>query len=250
MKKISDLSQIKERELNILKRFDQYCKENGLKYFLAYGTLLGAVRHKGFIPWDDDIDVWMPKDDYNKLIKQYKDNRFKLMSVEREKRNQYTYAFAKLVDSETVLIEKVHPEQKLGIYIDIFPLDNLNDIGKDLKLMKKRYDRINYFDTAKGVKGTILKLIGRKQLARINRILDSFSKDTGNYIGSCCVIGNQQVAFNKGWFAKTVDVLFEKNTFPAPIEYHKVLEKTYGDYMKYPSIEEQRPQHTFEAYIK
>ena len=250
MKKISDLSQIKERELNILKKFDQYCKENGLKYFLAYGTLLGAVRHKGFIPWDDDIDVWMPKDDYNKLIKQYKDNRFKLMSVEREKRNQYTYAFAKLVDSETVLIEKIRPEQKLGIYIDIFPLDNLNDIEKDLQLMKKRYDRINYYDTAEGVKGKILKIIGRKQLARINRILDSFNKDIGNYIGSCSVIGNQQVAFNKAWFAKTVDVLFENNTFPAPIEYHKVLEKIYGDYMKYPPIEEQRPQHTFEAYIK
>ena len=229
---------------------DRFCKEHNLKYFLAYGTLLGAVRHKGFIPWDNDVDVYMLRDDYNKLIKLYKDNSYRLMCVERCKRNEYTYAHAKMIDSRTLLIENFQPDKKLGVFIDVFPLDYLRNEDKDYNLVLKRYNRINYLDTAKGIKGNILKIIGRKQLARVTRIMNNYDTNRCDYVGSCCVASDLPVLFNKRWFEKTVEVSFENNTFPAPIAYKEVLERIYGDYMKLPPIEERKPQHDFDAYIK
>ena len=250
MRQVTDIKELQKMQYNILVEFDIFCKEHNLKYFLAYGTLLGAVRHKGFIPWDNDVDVCMLRDEYEKLIKLYKDNRYRLMSVERCKRNEYTYAHAKMVDSETLLIEKFQPDKELGVYIDIFPLDYLRNVDKDYDLVIKRYKRINYLDTAKGVKGTALKIIGRRQLARINRIVNSFGNNICDYVGSCCVASNQYVLFDKEWFNSTTDISFENSIFPAPIGYKNVLQRTYGDYMKLPPIEEQKPQHDFDVYIK
>ena len=112
MRQVTDIKEIQKMQLDILVEFDKFCRDHNLKYFLAYGTLLGAVRHKGFIPWDNDVDVCMLRDEYEKLIKLYKDNRYRLMSVERCKRNEYTYAHAKMVDSKTLLIEKFQHDKE------------------------------------------------------------------------------------------------------------------------------------------
>ena len=250
MKEITDLSIIKERELHILKAFDHYCKENGLTYYIAYGTLLGAVRHKGFIPWDDDIDVWMLRDDYNKLIRHYRDNRYRLMSVERCKRNEYTYAHAKIIDSQTLLIEEVRPQYELGIYIDIFPLDYLKNNDEYHDKLIKRYNRINYYHKAKGIKGNILKIIGRKGWSRIYNILHVFNKYKYSHIGNCCSVIATKDYYERNWFNETVKLHFEDSKFEAPIEYKKVLKERYGNYMSLPEKKKQERRHDFKVYIR
>lgn len=250
MEQITDLKEIQRIQLEILKEFDKYCEANHLKYFLAYGTLLGAVRDKGFIPWDNDIDVCMLRDDYNKLIKKYKDGRFKLMSVERLKRNEYTYAHAKLIDTQTLLYESFQTDYELGVYIDVFPLDYLKDGEKDYNKVCRRYDRINYLETAKGIKGTILKIIGRKGLSKVNGVMHFFYKKRAKYVGNCCAAANRDDFYNLEWFYETQKRVFEDGIFPVPMEYEKVLERKYGNYMELPPVDERKPQHDFEAYYK
>ena len=123
--KAIELDQLKKIELGILQEVHNVCIEQGLRYSLAGGTLLGAVRHGGFIPWDDDIDIMMPRPDYNKLIEYCMNNEtpFRLVSTETEK--GYGYIFAKAVDQKTFIIEQNgnRGNADMGVYVDIFPID-------------------------------------------------------------------------------------------------------------------------------
>ena len=131
--------EMKKIELNILIYFTEVCEENNLRYYLGGGTLLGAVRHKGFIPWDDDIDVMMPRPDFQKLLS---------LSINNENYNiikpgtaGYYYNFAKLVDTRTILEEKgIKRIDGLGVYIDIFPLDGMPETPD---ARKKRFKELN-----------------------------------------------------------------------------------------------------------
>lgn len=106
MREIKDIKEIQKIELNILKYFKSVCVANGLRYYMAFGTLIGCVRHKGFIPWDDDIDVFMPYSDYLKLVQIFKNSdqkKYKLVSYETDDR--YTAALPKIIDTDTHLIQ-------------------------------------------------------------------------------------------------------------------------------------------------
>ena len=130
-------------ELDLLIKFDKVCQKYGFKYWLAYGSLLGAVRHKGFIPWDDDLDVMMPREDYDSFIKLSSEfeNPYFLQTHETDK--GYYYSFAKLRNSNTTAVSKMFAFEKWnqGIFLDIFPNDvcNLDDA-------KRIYDRIKYLN--------------------------------------------------------------------------------------------------------
>ena len=119
------LLDIQQIELQILKHLDEFCDKNQLKYYLSNGTLLGAVKYKEFIPWDDDIDILMPREDYNKLLRMYPDES-QFWLVDSDKYSEYPFPFAKLCDRTTEIKESLCLEgQRLGIHIDIFPLDYL-----------------------------------------------------------------------------------------------------------------------------
>nr|MCR5207201.1 LicD family protein [Eubacterium sp.] len=121
MKELS-LEEVKKTELEILIRFDEICKNNNIEYSLAYGTMLGAVRHNGFIPWDDDIDVFVKRSDYEKLLGlRYDDGRFEIKSHRYS--NNYYYPFAKMIDKNTDLDVSWRLDKDMGVFIDIFPLD-------------------------------------------------------------------------------------------------------------------------------
>ena len=143
----------KKIEFGILKYVSQFCLENNIRYFLCGGTLLGAVRHKGFIPWDDDIDIYMPRPDYDRFI-DLMSNSTSNYYVLSSSQHDYYYNFAKVIDGRTSLNEiGYQPIRNLGIYIDIFPLEGMPTNKKDRETQFKKLDelrkRINSFSFTK-----------------------------------------------------------------------------------------------------
>lgn len=143
MKKKLSLDQVKETALQLLIYVDRICEENDLKYSLYYGTLLGAVRHKGFIPWDDDIDIVMLRPDYDKLLSILaKDETYLLL--DQSTRPDYRYTFAKLVDSNTYLESTQFysgEDPELGVFLDIFPLDGVPENQEELVLYRNELNQ-------------------------------------------------------------------------------------------------------------
>ncbi len=139
--KTIEIKEMQKIELEILKSFSKICDEHKLRYFLSNGTLLGAIRHKGFIPWDDDIDVYMPRNDYMtflQLVGSSLEPHYKLLTPYNSK--EYIYTYAKLYDDRTILIEWPDTVRyTIGVYIDIFPVDGLPE---SIKETKKHFDRL------------------------------------------------------------------------------------------------------------
>jgi lipopolysaccharide cholinephosphotransferase len=151
MKKIEN-DELKELQLDMLKNVAEFCKERGIQYSLAFGTLLGAVRHKGFIPWDDDIDICMPRPSYDRFVQEYEDSEGIYECLTFEKDNKFLFPFAKVSDRRTVALEQarfVDKYSKLGVNIDIFPVDgartdDLFQLRKQRQLHMIRYYKLRY----------------------------------------------------------------------------------------------------------
>lgn len=260
------LQELKEIELNLLKKFHSFCVENGIRYFLAYGTLLGAVRYKGFIPWDDDVDVLVPREDYKKMIDLFQDDeRYHLYSFEKNK--NYRYPFAKLCDMTTRKEEfNLNNGVELGVDIDIFPLDHWADdfekAKKEAKYIKRtmfcldlsKYEKVVANNFIKKVfKGCLIagaKAFGSKYF--INKIeKKTWRRDQSGsgYVGakSWCVYGERGIIPAEA-FSETIEIEFENETFFAPIGYDKYLTCLYGDYLPEPPKEKQKTHHNFIAY--
>lgn len=270
------LSEIQQIELEILKFFHQFCEENNLCYSIAFGTLLGAIRHKGFIPWDDDIDVVMPRNDYEMLKKFFKNT--KLMKgdkgnfclISNNENKHFPYTFMKIYDNRTLLNECIIDEGLLekypmGVYIDIFPLDGITDMAlirnikmSILHLFHKlrvckviQIQQLNLDNGRKKIFCLLKKIIPQHSLliALSEAICKQGSFEKSQYIGVFCS-GNKKNIMHKQWIDRTIDVEFEKYFFKAPVESHAVLTAIYGDYMKLPPIEQQKTHHGFDAFKK
>lgn len=265
MKELS-LEELKETELEILKVFHTFCAEHNIRYFLSHGTLLGAVRYKKFIPWDDDIDLLVPRADYDRLMSIFEDSdRYKLFAFERNR--EYRYPFAKLCDMSTFK-EEFHYDNgmKLGIDIDIFPLDAwADDIEKARKEAKsisremfclnlsklKKADSLN--PVKRAVKSVVMfycKLRGSKHF--ITRIIQKSCNNNQNgsaYLGckAWCVYGERGIIPAEA-FAETIEIEFEGEKYPAPKGYDTYLTCLYGDYLPEPPIEKRKTHHVFKAY--
>ena len=263
MKKIN-LEESKKIELDILSFVAEFCDKNELKYFLAYGTLIGAIRHKGFIPWDDDIDIWMPRDDYNKLMEIFQSSEtghYKL--IRPTDKNSY-HPFIKVIDTRTTKIEEgvKYKNGYLGIDIDIFPLDgqpsNDAEYEKWYNKLQKYYRLYPYLilDHCKKMKRIvalpIIKIIsgGKKHILKKTAQLHAkYPYNESDFVGSidCCYsyIGDRQ---KKEYFCDFVEVEFEGRFFKAPIGYHEVLTNIYGDYMQLPPEEKRVTHHSNKVY--
>ena len=129
MRQIS-ADELKEIQLNLLNNIDHFCKSNGIQYFLAYGTLIGAIRHDGFIPWDDDIDIAMPRPDYDRFIKKFnaysKDYQVEDYSIT----DNYPTPFAKVIDTRTEMRMTLYNQRSSGVYIDVFPIDGIGNANQ------------------------------------------------------------------------------------------------------------------------
>ena len=264
-----DLRKAQLLMLKILKEVHKICEENNIKYFLSDGTLIGAIRHQGFIPWDDDLDIGMLREDYEKFCKiapQILSENFILQNFQTDK--GYGLQFGKVILKNTVWIEQVAKNtnrQWSGIYIDIFPYDNITENKKMQKLINRLYIFIqglilikfkyinisNYESMAKKLKYVLKKIylctISKKLLIYIR---DSICKRYLNKSKSLVTKygGNFYKNQNPYNFYKDLTLQnFEDTSFYIPKNYDKILKNLYGNYMEIPPIEKQR-QHGIEYF--
>lgn len=270
--RITSLKELQGRLLEILKIFHSFCKENGLEYALAYGSCLGAVRHKGFIPWDDDVDVVMPRSDYEKLSSLASNHLIAgRLEVKSNKQDPaYPYPYIKIVDTETIVIEKQYKPYPIGLFIDVFPIDN---IPSEVKRQKKTYDRIHmqqmmlcgsfgryekrgtgFWDYTLGCIGTfflhrIYKKVRKHYCRKMDRTAQSFNSADSAYEG-CIVWGTdyKNEVLDKGILFPHSDGCFEGAILNLPNNPDAYLSILYGDYMTMPPQEDRKP-HDFEAYL-
>lgn len=245
-------------ELDLLLKFDQICRKYGLRYYLNSGSLLGAVRHKGFIPWDDDLDVEMPREDYDRLL-----------SVSNEFCHPYFlqtpdtdpfggYSFAKLRNSNTTFLSKMFAFQDMnqGVFIDIFPFDKWD------KDDRKSFDVINFLNyensTFLRMGNPFLDETNKKRVEEWSRINPKISYEMVNRIAtryrnieteSIIVAVCSIQSFDKKLkyledYSSSVMVPFEGIELPIPNGYHRILSGLFGDYMRFPPIEKRGTWHT------
>ena len=261
------LTEIKQTELNILIAFDEYCRNNNLSYFLVGGTLIGAIRHKGFIPWDDDIDVMMPRNDYEKFKQLTYQNPIKETYITASYDSpdiKTVYPFIKIFDTNTEVIELNLPDQESGIWIDIFPVDSLPDDENTAKkmykknLFQKRIFRIltNKPSYTKNIAKKILLVLCKPiklfiKTESFAKTMDSFAKsnkwNSTNNAGVILWGDGIQERFEKSMFETKTVADFEGHKFFVPEKYHEYLTQLYGDYMQLPP-ENERPTHNMVAY--
>ena len=267
-----NLDGIKQVELDILLQFDAYCRANNLRYYLVGGTLLGAIRHKGFIPWDDDIDVCMPRPDYEKLLDEFSSsnkNNNKQLQLCELRFNNLDMPFSKLVALNSVLVNNnkyVANKANRHLWIDIFPVDGLPSDIEDVRHIYQRcdfYRKIMFLSEANLGEGKtafkkwakfILKplanLYGKKKLVnKLVSIGESYPYEKSNFVGAVTWglygVGERML---KAEFEKAVEVEFEGYRFPAFSCWDSYLRGLYGDYMQLPPLEK-RQTHDMEAYL-
>ena len=257
----NNMDDLKKVELDILKQFIKVCKKLNLSYYLLGGTLIGAVRHKGFIPWDDDIDVCMRRKDYEIFIREgqkYLNNNYFIQTYETDQ--GYLNNFAKIRNSNTTFIESSVKNINMnhGIYIDIFPLDNLYNYNKlKEKLIHYHLYKEYYLEHGKTIQKIIVRvanfLYNNKTKVQLCKKLDNMytkmnDKKLEKIVNYCGAWGVQRESHYVEDFEKLVDVKFEDVYVKAPIGYKRVLTDTYGDYMKLPP-EEKRVAHHYSEII-
>jgi len=245
-------ARLREVMLEILDEFVRICEENNLVYFLTAGTLIGAVRHKGFIPWDDDIDVGMPRNDYNKFISLLQKDTGTNYSVHFMKYAPF-YRYVKLCKKGTVLAETgvSNPKDYFGINIDIWPFDNTIPAFVPLQLKiittsKKIYRLKTKNDIPKiKIKRFISNLFcSLLPLNFCRALLESsyslFNKFNTGYITFLCgYYGNKKETHKYSTIYPLAKVCFENKEYYAPGKWDVFLSELYGDYMKLPPIEQQ-----------
>lgn len=250
------IREVQKIELEILLEFDRICKEEGLKYQLFDGTLLGAIRHKGFIPWDDDIDVAMLREDYEIFLKVAQKKLgldYFLQTTDTDK--NYVNPFAKIRKNGTVFKENMVKDIDMhhGVYIDIFPMDNAKPhTAKGHRQVKI----LNYFREIKKARtqkkdqqeSFFQRILSDSMVDNgINYALNLFAKRKTNYI-SDLVFNNTEKLYDEfslssKAFESMMMVNFEGYKFPIPKNFHEVLTIYYGDYMTLPAKADQKPHH-------
>lgn len=258
------LEKLKELELEILKEFDRICKKYDLYYTAAFGTVIGAVRHGGFIPWDDDIDVYMKYDDYKKLeeiAEKELGDKFYFQSRKNNVQNFIYWNRIGLKNTTSIDRNLSHIHADWGICIDIFPLlplgNTQEEIQGGLKVYKNinkyclKYLMINTLSEAKGadrLKKAVHKFIPDSiSVSLTNKYLDMLGNKGMEHV-RYCTSGTGGDILETGWFEEREYVAFEDIEVPIMKGYDEYLKKIYGDYMKLPS-ENERVSHVNENII-
>lgn len=257
----------KEVLLDTMRHFIDVCEKNGLQYYGYAGTCLGAIRHKGIIPWDDDIDVLMPRKDYERLLA-LRDELFSTgFEIIDTRSNYYDQPFAKFSNANTTIIESKSCPCVMGVYIDVFPLDEVCDINQSRELFfEKTHCFAKYRDTfddfAKHdfmallkqyhIKGIIMKLfrylfgkllspVYYKQYLKVEKEIQQIRGGYWMYYGG--FYGFDKELYPKCWFGSGHKVQFEDFEIIIPNDYEAFLKQMYGDYMTPPPPHKRYSHH-------
>lgn len=258
MKKI-EIEELRSIQLNILKQLDSFCRENSIRYSLGGGTLLGAIRHQGYIPWDDDIDIIMPRDDYYKFITNFNGYNPNIVCMAYENNKSFIYPFCKLCDNRTICKEEYF-DTSIGVNIDVFPLDGHPVFQWQSQLFIKKIDFLNKLlrmrVTTKKLnwKRIVLKpLLGFFPISffqrQIQKQLHKYDFKISKYAGTIVSDKNDKERFPREIFERFIEATFEGSSFFIIKEYDIYLSGHYGNYMQLPPLEK-REKHNIEAFWK
>lgn len=255
---MDNLRELQIKELEILKEFIEICNKLKLKYFLDAGTLLGCIRHGGFIPWDDDIDVSMPREDYEIFLEKGQEMLPKKYFIQTNTTDkEYTMNFAKVRDSETTFIESTAKNLKInhGVFIDIFPYDKYDSRKKVRnyinRLLYNLYEMktLKFYNLNSKAKNIVAKIIGGrisvcKLVTKKDKIALKYNNDDSINSLKCYCYGTAfNIIVDKEIFSNGEIKKFEDIEVIVPKEYDKYLKIIYGNYMELPPEEEREPHH-------
>lgn len=261
MKEINDINKIKNIELEILKVVHSFCQKENIEYYLTFGTLIGAIRHNGFIPWDDDIDIFIPRKDYCRFIDIFKMDGYECYS---QKTKSYPFTYAKVFDTRTIKTESSRIKLPIGIDIDVFPLDYYYEADYNLTIEKKWkfYCKLWKLSVGSFRASTLIKTIFQFPLkiilhpfsSKISKKIEKLiyvdkKKEPLGYITGFCTSEKIRV-YKLEWFGKRILHQFENFDFYIPNGYDEFLKSIYGDYMLLPPMDIRKTHHNFKCYYK
>lgn len=267
------LEEVHKETLNVLKKIDEICEHNDIKYSIMYGTLIGYMRHNGFIPWDDDTDVCMLRPEYDKFVAYCNEHEeelypFKLMS--KYTADDYPFNLQRFCDTRFKMVKTDGlSDAGMGLFIDIYPLDALGNVknGAKKQIEKKKTFWMQCVGCAqsKNIMGTNKSFVKRLLrfpvylyshvkgtkyfLDKFDVLTNSYSYEDSKYVGDL-IWDNCVTYYEKEWFEDVEDIIFEGVKTKIPVQAKKVLEEEYGDYMTPPPEEERVPYHEYIIYRK
>ena len=254
------LEEMRAIQLDILDNVHAFCMERGLRYSLGGGTLLGAVRHKGYIPWDDDIDIMMPRPDYERFISEFPGYNERL-SLQNYRNDPHCYLmFTKVYDNRTELEES--GMLRNGVAIDVFAVDGLpseDELRNYLGELNRIYHdiicmtRIYKFTLWQSLKLLVKKLIRTSRadnIINLEKLLSSYDFETSDYAGAITGIYGEKEHMPASSFKTYIYLPFEGREYMAIADYDSYLTKHYGDYMQLPPEEKRHSTHSFKIRWK
>lgn len=274
MKEELTCKEIQNVSLQILKTVADICELQGYRYSLVYGTLIGAVRHHGFIPWDDDIDIMMPRPDYEELLKYlgaHISDFPHLKVFNCETCEDYPYMITRISDERYHIVVDNEKPYGMGVFIDIYPYDGLGKTKREALKFGLKGDRLSSLcfqatrthftiGTTKSIFRKIIKLPvflyakmrGKNHYQKkLSKLAGFKNYEESEFVG-CAVwlSGGERDIFPKEWFDETIKLKYEEYEFNVPKEYDKVLKHIYGDYMQLPPEKDRIGHHYYKAYKK
>jgi len=268
-KKEIQIEELKKIQLDILLSIHDFCKENHIQYSLADGSLLGAIRHQGYIPWDDDIDICLLRSDYERLIELFPQlyrGRIAIISLERDE--QWACPFAKAYRVNTTFQEEsLNNKRQIGIGIDVFPLDEVPDEDKEWKSYNRKRKLLVSLLILKWMKWRRGRSLLKNMIALASKFflfpfsfrqiavwIDRYSQKNNskgyNYLYDKCMGMMIKNRFEKSAFSKTKEAIFEGHHVMIMEGYDNCLSNFYGNYMQLPPENKRISHHAFKAYWK
>ncbi len=250
-------------QLDILDKIHDYCEKNHLRYSLCGGTLLGAVRHQGYIPWDDDIDIMMPRPDYEKFMVEFNDKHEYLVTQNFKNSKTFYYDFGKVYDNRTIIKEK--DRCLTGVYVDIFPIDGMPDsqeetseiitkcisIIEDLKKTTQYYKFNNgHFLRVKYLLKLLICPSRKKTIERYYELINKYPFGGKKYSGVLMGQYGLKEKLPSKLYSSYTNLMFEGKSYRVMGGYTSYLSSLYGDYMQLPPIEKRKSMHIGKAYWK